>query len=432
MQRDSTDAPSPSALLSAAARAGTPEAPPRAARRRPELSLSTTQQHCAGAPVEGGLVRRSSGAVSASPSPSQLCLYGCGGRAQTDPSAARSAIRACALHPPRLSARLMLEAAPSVSRSFGRVGLRRDAAFGEGLVHASVETVGARPSMEDFLDERVPHPGDATHKAAFVAAVFDGHGGTEAAAAARADGGIVGAFLRAPSAAAAAAAASESFLSADAALLAGGDWSALDARGGRAPPASWPAAHSHAGTTVTVVAVFAPERAERGAPCPVACANVGDSGAFIFSRWRPPRRLTTEHSAEAERERVHAAGGVVLAGRVGGVLAIARALGDFRFKQCATGAFAAAAGAGAGDVVSARPSTCLDELCEDELLVVATDGLWNGVESPEALAAELFAALDAGAPLAPALELAARRAAIASNDNTTASALYFAPALAEW
>jgi serine/threonine protein phosphatase PrpC len=106
------------------------------------------------------------------------------------------------------------------------------------------------------------------------------------------------------------------------------------------------------------------------------CANVGDAEAVLFteSSRRPgtyvPDKLTQLHrpSVDTERRRITAAGGHVVFNRVGGVLAISRALGDGAFKAPLTG----------GDEVSAEPYIVYRKVRKGEaVLVIACDGLWD-------------------------------------------------------
>jgi protein phosphatase PTC1 len=73
-------------------------------------------------------------------------------------------------------------------------------------------------------------------------------------------------------------------------------------------------------------------------------------------------RLTYDHkgSDKQEAKRITDAGGFVVSGRVNGVLAVTRALGDSSMKEFVVGA----------------PYTTETELCEeDEFLILACDGV---------------------------------------------------------
>lgn len=107
-------------------------------------------------------------------------------------------------------------------------------------------------------------------------------------------------------------------------------------------------------------------------------ANVGDAevvlgckdGTKEFCR---PDLLTVAHkvSVAAEKERITALGGKVFAGRIFGKLAVARAFGDGEMKKEAP-------------YVSCEPHVSRRELTADDLLLVlACDGLWDRVTHDE-------------------------------------------------
>lgn len=119
---------------------------------------------------------------------------------------------------------------------------------------------------------------------------------------------------------------------------------------------------SFIGTTVTVVQVH------RGHN--IRVAHVGDSRAMLISAKGVPHYLTEDHSPTRadESTRIEKAGGHVLRGRVNGVLAVSRAVGDRALKA----------------VVPALPDVLDRELLSnDQLLVVASDGLWDMVSDVE-------------------------------------------------
>ena len=78
---------------------------------------------------------------------------------------------------------------------------------------------------------------------------------------------------------------------------------------------------SSSGTTVTAALVT---------PRMILCANVGDSRTILDGS-----PLSADHtpSQPEELQRIHQARGVVIFGRVDGLLAVSRALGDFEFKN---------------------------------------------------------------------------------------------------
>ena len=90
-------------------------------------------------------------------------------------------------------------------------------------------------------------------------------------------------------------------------------------------------------------------------------ANAGDARG-VLCRAGKAVRLTYDHkgSDRQEAKRITDAGGFVMSGRVNGVLAVTRSLGDSAMKEFVVGA----------------PYTTETELCdEDEFLVLACDGV---------------------------------------------------------
>ncbi|KAH7924269.1 protein phosphatase 2C [Leucogyrophana mollusca] len=92
-------------------------------------------------------------------------------------------------------------------------------------------------------------------------------------------------------------------------------------------------------------------------------ANAGDARG-VLCRAGKAVRLTYDHkgSDKQEAKRIVDAGGFVMSGRVNGVLAVTRSLGDSSMKEFVVGS----------------PYTTETELCEDdEFLILACDGLWD-------------------------------------------------------
>lgn len=90
-------------------------------------------------------------------------------------------------------------------------------------------------------------------------------------------------------------------------------------------------------------------------------ANAGDARG-VLCRSGKAVRLTYDHKGtdKQEAKRITDAGGFVMSGRVNGVLAVTRSLGDSSMKEFVVGA----------------PYTTETELCEeDEFLILACDGV---------------------------------------------------------
>lgn len=93
-------------------------------------------------------------------------------------------------------------------------------------------------------------------------------------------------------------------------------------------------------------------------------ANVGDSRIVLNRGHGRYQRLSYEHKGtdRSEIKRIHRQGGIVLSGRVNGVLAVSRSLGDVYLKEYVLGA----------------PYTTMTEITpDDRQLIIACDGLWD-------------------------------------------------------
>ncbi|CAK8991142.1 unnamed protein product [Durusdinium trenchii] len=117
------------------------------------------------------------------------------------------------------------------------------------------------------------------------------------------------------------------------------------------------------GTTATVALLCRREGTREGE---LYVAHVGDSRAVLIPKVDSCRSLTRDHrpSDPLEAERVRAEGGRVTEGRVGGDLAISRSLGDHRLK---------------GKGVSPMPEVTSMKIADGQVLILATDGLWDVV-----------------------------------------------------
>ncbi|KAJ9470881.1 putative protein phosphatase 2C T23F11.1 [Diplonema papillatum] len=113
-------------------------------------------------------------------------------------------------------------------------------------------------------------------------------------------------------------------------------------------------------------------------PSTYIVGNSGDS-RIVLCRGGKAVRLSHDHKPDSPREsvRILKAGGVVTDGRVEGLLAVSRALGDFDFKQ--------AGGLPARDqAVSACPDVSFHARSpDDQFLVQACDGIWDCMTDDE-------------------------------------------------
>lgn len=126
---------------------------------------------------------------------------------------------------------------------------------------------------------------------------------------------------------------------------------------------------SFAGCTATTVLIT---------PTEIICANAGDSRT-VMSKNKTCVELSQDHKPEdpAEQKRIYAAKGFVEDGRVNGMLALSRALGDFEYKNntmCKP----------KDQAVTAQPDFKIVPMTADsEFVVLACDGIWDVMTSQD-------------------------------------------------
>ena len=109
------------------------------------------------------------------------------------------------------------------------------------------------------------------------------------------------------------------------------------------------------------------------------CANAGDSRCVLCRDGRAvPLSFDHKPNLPSELRRIQRAGGFVFRGRVQGVLALSRAIGDFPFKQRM------------GVPWEEQAVTCVPEVQSvsldgrrDEFAVIACDGIWDVMSSQD-------------------------------------------------
>ena len=111
----------------------------------------------------------------------------------------------------------------------------------------------------------------------------------------------------------------------------------------------------------------------------VYVANAGDTRCVIASKGKA-KDLSHDHKPDNpnEKRRVERAGGVVDDGRVNGVIAISRAIGDWEYKK---------AGLKPEDnMVSGYPEVVVETLRPDhDFMIIACDGIWDCLSSQQAV-----------------------------------------------
>ena len=127
---------------------------------------------------------------------------------------------------------------------------------------------------------------------------------------------------------------------------------------------------SAAGCTATVVLVT---------PMELYCANAGDSRSVMCEKGYAVD-LSKDHKPDLpeERNRIHKAGGEVLEGRVNGMLALSRAIGDFDYKPITPPKDAQPHWFLNNHMVTSFPDVVVKPFHKDvEFMVLACDGIWD-------------------------------------------------------
>ncbi len=112
----------------------------------------------------------------------------------------------------------------------------------------------------------------------------------------------------------------------------------------------------------------------------IICANAGDSRS-VLGNANAVVPMSEDHKPNnpVELQRIKSAGGIVEWNRVDGDLAVSRAFGDFQFKQ--RNDLPAEA-----QKVSPSPDIKIyDRNSNDEILILACDGLWDVMSNDEAV-----------------------------------------------
>ena len=124
-------------------------------------------------------------------------------------------------------------------------------------------------------------------------------------------------------------------------------------------------------------------------PTHIICANAGDSRCVLGRSPSETIAMSDDHKPfnESEKRRIEYAGGSVQFKRVDGDLAVSRALGDFQYKR-------------KDQIPAEQKVSCVPEINiqgrtpDDDVLLLACDGLWDVMTNEEATATirDLYAA----------------------------------------
>lgn len=117
----------------------------------------------------------------------------------------------------------------------------------------------------------------------------------------------------------------------------------------------------------------------------VFCANLGDSRAVLYTN-NKVIPLSYDQKPKEEAARIKEAGGFIFGGRVNGVLAVARGLGDFGLKNFTNENINTLDAANMKHPVSNRAEVIEQSLGDkDSFVVVASDGLWDVLGNVDAI-----------------------------------------------
>ncbi|KAH0574212.1 Serine/threonine-protein phosphatase 2C [Spironucleus salmonicida] len=135
--------------------------------------------------------------------------------------------------------------------------------------------------------------------------------------------------------------------------------------------------------------------------------NVGDSRS-VLSRRGQAIRLSKDHKATdaEEQERIKKAGGAVVGGRVNGFISVSRALGDHCIKQL---------------VISDPQVADVARDPTDQFVIVGCDGVWDVLSDQQAVEICLKVLKDTQSPQRAAAEL--KNAALRANTQDNVSVL---------
>jgi len=149
-------------------------------------------------------------------------------------------------------------------------------------------------------------------------------------------------------------------------------------------------------------------------------ANVGDSRA-VLARNDAVAFATEDHKPQSriESTRVLAAGGYIMMGRVCGNLAVSRALGDFVYKDRADLQPHEQKMSAAADL------TVVQRDPEDQVLIVACDGIWDVMTNEQAVSFVLRCARSGNSPAEIAEKLIDLCLKRGSTDNMSAIIVLF-------
>ena len=125
------------------------------------------------------------------------------------------------------------------------------------------------------------------------------------------------------------------------------------------------------GSTATIILITKETDQILGSQKVIYCANIGDTNCELFSKSNC-KRISYEHRCNdpVEENRIKKGNGSIINGRVGGIISVTRAFGDFQCKDF-------------GLICEPYINKVNVNFTEKNFLILATDGIWDFVSEED-------------------------------------------------
>jgi serine/threonine protein phosphatase PrpC len=125
------------------------------------------------------------------------------------------------------------------------------------------------------------------------------------------------------------------------------------------------------GSTATIILITKETDQILGSQKVIYCANIGDTNCELFSKSNC-KRISYEHRCNdpVEENRIKKGNGSIINGRVGGIISVTRAFGDFQCKDF-------------GLICEPYINKVNVNFNEKNFLILATDGIWDFVSEED-------------------------------------------------
>ena len=125
------------------------------------------------------------------------------------------------------------------------------------------------------------------------------------------------------------------------------------------------------GSTATIILLTKETDQILGSQKVIYCANIGDTNCELFSKSNC-KRISYEHRCNdpVEENRIKKGNGSIINGRVGGIISVTRAFGDFQCKDF-------------GLICEPYINKVNVNFNEKNFLILATDGIWDFVSEED-------------------------------------------------